>query len=150
MDDQKALSIVSALASGVNPLSGEVFASDSPYQASDVVRALFAAARALERVAQPTQGSAVSPSAAAAPRERARPTLPGNVGKPWSPEEDQRLLSQFQEGRSPAELARQLGRTLAGIEARLEKHGRLTPQQRQTTNRYAKAGAQATASSQTE
>jgi hypothetical protein len=145
MDDQKALSIVSALANGVNPLSGEVFPVDSPYQASDVVRALFAAARALERAVRLNTESGAS----AAPRERARPAMPGNVGKPWSPEEDQRLLAEFQEGRKPAELARLLGRTLAGIEARLEKHGRLTPQQRQTTNRYTKAGAPATANSQT-
>jgi hypothetical protein len=145
MDDQKALSIVSALANGVNPLSGEVFPLDSPYQASDVVRALFAAARALERAVRLNTESCAS----AAPRERARPAMPGNVGKPWSPEEDQRLLAEFQEGRKPAELARLLGRTLAGIEARLERHGRLTPQQRQTTNRYTKAGAAATANSQT-
>jgi hypothetical protein len=147
MDDQKALSIVSALANGVNPLSGEVFPVDSPYQASEVVRALFAATRALERVGQLSQGASAAPGAAA-PRERTRPAMPGNVGKPWSPEEDQRLLAEFQEGRKPAELARLLGRTLAGVEARLEKHGRLTPQQRQTTNRYTKPGAQATTNPQ--
>ena len=46
MDDSKALGIVSALASGVNPFSGEVFPADSPYQSPDVVRALYAASRA--------------------------------------------------------------------------------------------------------
>ena len=149
MDDQKALSIVSALANGVNPLSGEVFPADSPYQASDIVRALFVAARALERIAQPAQGASASPPAAPAQRDRARGAMPGNVGKPWTAEEDQRLLAEFQEGRKPAELARLLGRTLAGIEARLEKHGRLTPQQRQTTNRYPKPGVQAAPNAQT-
>jgi hypothetical protein len=145
MDDQKALSIVSALANGVNPLSGEVFPVDSPYQASDVVRALFAAARALERVRDSPPPSTASPAAAS--RERSRPNLPGNVGKPWSPDEDQRLLAEFEQGRKPAELAKIFGRTLAGIEARLEKHGRLTPQQRQTVNRYPKAGSDGNASS---
>jgi hypothetical protein len=126
MDDNKALSIVSALANGVNPLTGEVFDADSPYQSPDIVRALFAAARALG-------GAANEPSASPS---RQRSTAASNVGKPWSSEEDQRLLAEFDRGRSPRELASLHGRTLAGIEARLEKHGRIGPQQRETSNRF--------------
>ena len=48
MDDIKALGIVSALANGVNPQTGEVFDIDSPYQSADVIRALYIAVRALE------------------------------------------------------------------------------------------------------
>src|SRR5262245_59280015 len=122
MDDNKLIGIVSALANGVNPITGEIFPANSPYQAPEIVRALHAAVRALEggREARPPQ----------------RADAPGNVGKPWSKEEDQRLLAEFERGRSPSELAQVHGRTLAGIEARLEKHGRLTPQQRVTSNRY--------------
>jgi len=122
MDDNKIIGIVSALANGVNPITGEIFPSSSPYQAPEIVRALHAAVRALQggREARPAQ----------------RADAPGNVGKPWSKDEDQRLLAEFERGRSPAELAQLHGRTLAGIEARLEKHGRLTPQQRVTSNRY--------------
>lgn len=46
MDEMKALAIVSTLANGVNPLTGEIFPADSPYQTVDVVRALFLASRA--------------------------------------------------------------------------------------------------------
>ena len=128
MDHAKALNIVSTLANGVNPISGEVFASDSPYQSPEIVRALFVAARALEK------GSIQAPSA---PREtRARTQGLPNVGKPWSSEEDERLVTEFAKGRSPRELAAAHGRTLAGVEARLEKLGRITAQQRVTTNRY--------------
>jgi hypothetical protein len=131
MDDQKALSIVSALANGVNPLSGEVFPADSPYQSPDIVRALFVAVRALE-----TGSNAISTPLRTPQPPRNRPDLPSNVGKPWTQEEDQRLLAEFDRGRSPRELAKSHGRTLAGVEARLEKHGRLQPQQRVTSNRY--------------
>ena len=48
MDEARALTIVSALANGVNPLTGELFAVDSPYQSPDVIRALYCAVRALE------------------------------------------------------------------------------------------------------
>jgi hypothetical protein len=127
MDDNKALSIVSALANGVNPLTGEVFDAGSPYQAPDIVRALFAAARALDRAK--SEASTASPS-------RQRSTAASNVGKPWTADEDQRLLAEFDGGRAPRELASLLGRTLAGIEARLEKHGRIGSQQRETSNRF--------------
>jgi hypothetical protein len=129
MDDSKALSIVSALANGVNPLTGEIFPADSVYQSPDIVRALFVAARRLEG------GSANGTSVTSSPSRPRSPT-PSNVGKPWADEEDQRLLAEFDRGRSPRELAGLHGRTLAGIEARLEKHGRIRPQQRETSNRF--------------
>jgi hypothetical protein len=113
MDENKALTIVSALANGVNPATGELFAADSPYQAPDVIRALFSAVRVLEVSVQR--------------RTRARNDTFGNAGKPWSDEEDQRLLAEFDNGRPLAELASLHGRTHGGIQARLERHGRLLP-----------------------
>lgn len=127
MDQAKAFNIVSTLANGVNPITGEVFSPDSPYQSSEIVRALFVAARALE-------GAASAPSATKETRPRAQGL--SNVGKPWTAEEDERLVTEFSKGRSPRELATAHGRTLAGVEARLEKLGRITAQQRVTTNRY--------------
>lgn len=109
MDEAKALGIVAALADGINPLTGEVFTQDSPYQSADVVRALFLARSALE----------------SRRRNRSRDALPANAGKPWSAEEDAQLLGQFDRGLAVAELARAHERTAAGIQARLEKHGRL-------------------------
>ena len=126
MEEAKIIGILSALANGVNPMTGEVFSADSPYQHADVVRALYAAVERMKG-AEP---------AAAQPKARARGDLPSNVGKPWSEDEDRRLLADFDRGRKPAELARDLGRTLAGIEARLERHGRMEANQRKTANRY--------------
>jgi hypothetical protein len=120
MDEAKALSIVSALANGVNPLTGEVFAPDSPYQAADIVRALFLAARALQAPARP----------------KARTGLPSNTGKPWTEEEDCKLLTEFDRGRPAQELAQAHSRTLAGIQARLEKHGRIPPSPEGGNSRY--------------
>lgn len=111
MDETKALTIVSALANGVNPLTGEIFSVDSPYQSPDVVRALYVSLRALE--------------ARARQRPRSRERMPGNAGKPWSEDEDKRLLDEFERGRPLAELARAHERTQAGIQARLERHGRV-------------------------
>lgn len=126
MDDNKALSIVSALANGVNPQTGESFEVDSPYQAADVIRALYVAVRALEM----SNRSRVRGN-------RAR--LPANAGKPWAEQEDRELLEKFDAGLSLAQLAQAHDRTLAGIQARLERHGRLAGQGVQWRSRVGNA-----------
>jgi hypothetical protein len=113
MEEARALTILTALAGGVNPLTGELFAVDSPYQSPDVIRALYCALRALE-----TAG-----------RRRLRgPGATSNAGKPWSDDEDRQLLSAFDNGRPLAELAQSHSRTRGGIQARLIRHGRLAPE----------------------
>jgi hypothetical protein len=121
MEEARAYAIVSALANGVDPLSGEPLAPDAVHQHPDVVRALMAAARALD---------------AGGDARRGRSALPANAGKPWSTEEDERLLAEFDSGRSLKELAELHARTVAGIEARLERFGRLDPDARTTPRRY--------------
>lgn len=111
MDEAKALHILAALADGINPLTGEVFPPDSPYQAADIVRSLFVAKAALD----------------VRSRARQRNATPNNAGKPWTAEQDRQLLAGFDAGRSIAELAQSHERTAAGIQARLEKHGKLAP-----------------------
>lgn len=122
MDDQEALKIISALANGAHPGTGELFARDSPYQSPDVIRALFVAQRALEQRVHPA--SRLQQSAVRASQPRAESA---NAGKPWSADEDQRLLQAFDADKPLTEIAQAHGRTPAGIRARLEKHGRLEP-----------------------
>jgi hypothetical protein len=110
MNEVQALQIVQALANGVDPESGEMYPSDSPYQKPDTVRALFFASKALERATE---------------WEQRRKRLPVNAGKPWSDEEDTRLAAGFDAGRPTNELAREHQRTLASIQARLIKMGKI-------------------------
>lgn len=56
MEASEALRILEALADGMDPESGEVFPSDSPYRRPDVTSALFTAARALDRVSPMSKG----------------------------------------------------------------------------------------------
>jgi hypothetical protein len=122
MDEQQALAIVSALANGANPFTGEMFAPDSPYQTPDVIRALFVAQRALEGRVQGGRRAANSP-----PSTQSRTASNTNAGKPWSSEEDRQLLAAFDADKPVTEIARAHGRTVGGVRARLEKHGRLEP-----------------------
>jgi hypothetical protein len=126
MDKEHALRILNALANGIHPATGEKFGADSPYQHPDTVRALFEALRAVE-------GAAPAPSAA----PDRKPALPqSGSGSRWSPEEEQRLASAFDAGRTVDELARIHNRSRAGIEARLVRLGKMDASAVTTPLRY--------------
>lgn len=112
MDEVTALKLIDTLANGVNPASGELLAADSPCQQPDVLRALWLASRALQEQRL---------------RILRQSSLPANVGKPWSEEENNALVGEFHAGRGLADIASLHQRTQAGIQARLEKLGLLQP-----------------------
>ena len=112
MDRQQALKILNALANGVHPATGEVFAADSPYQHPDCVRALFEAVRCLG-------GADVHANSQAQER------TPSTTFVRWTPDEEERLVAAFDAGRSTAELARLHNRSRAAVEARLLKLGKI-------------------------
>ncbi len=107
MDKVKAITIIEALVNGTDPITGEVFPAESPYQNVEVVRALFIATEALKKV-----------------KGKKEPPVKGleNKGKPWSEDEDEKLKDAFLEGNSIEELARMHLRTAGSIRNRLEKH----------------------------
>jgi hypothetical protein len=111
MNQGEALSIVRSLANGVDPESGEVFPVESAYQRPQTVRALYAAAAALERSERVG---------------RRKLQLPAKTGEPWSEDEDRKLLASFDAGHALGDLAVAHQRTSTGVRARLVKYGRLT------------------------
>jgi len=110
MEPNQALAIVRSLAEGVDPESGELFPRDSAYQRPQTVRALYAAAAALDQAGR---------------AERRRAELPRKTGTPWAEDEDRSLLAAFDAGRSLTELAAAHQRTQGAIRLRLVKYGRL-------------------------
>lgn len=115
MEREQALKILNALANGVHPETGEVFAADSVYQHPDTVRALFEAVRAME-------GNRSAPAATA---ERKTGDIPANTFVRWTAQEEERLAAGFDAGRTSAELAKLHNRSRAAIEARLLKMGKI-------------------------
>jgi len=115
MEKEAALKIIQQLANGTDPHTGEIFRTDSPYQHPDTVRALFAAARALDSQSAPRQRAAGAENA------------PQNAGKPWSGAEDEALAGAFDSGKTVPELAAEHQRSRFAIEARLAKLGKIEP-----------------------
>src|SRR5204863_8446406 len=78
VDSAQALAVVRSLANGVDPESGEVFPPESSYQRAQIVRALYEAATALERIER---------------FDRRKAQMPAKTGEPWSEDEDRKLLA---------------------------------------------------------
>ncbi len=110
MEIEEAISIIKALSGGVDPYTGEQYPADSPYQMSDTVRALALAVTALEKLQISTN------------RQQ---NLPSSAGKPWSEEEDKRLLEAYDADTPIKEISELHGRTVGAIKSRLVKHGRI-------------------------
>ena len=121
MREVKARQILQALVQGIDPLTGEELGPGTVLQQADVLRALLAGVGALEQMAA---------------RAQRRAQLPGNVGRAWSLDEEHALVDEYSSGDSLAQIAGKHGRTLRAIEARLERLGLLTPEQRVTQNSF--------------
>lgn len=117
MTQSRARQILQSLIQGIDPVTGEELARETVLQHADVLRALLAGLAALEQ---------------SAARAQRRAQLPDNVGRAWTTEEESRLVAGFKSGDSPMAIARKHGRTLRAIEARLEKLGLITAEQRTT------------------
>lgn len=117
MQQSRARQILQSLIQGVDPVTGEELPRETVLQHAEVLRALLAGLSALEQTAA---------------RAQRRAQLPGNVGRAWTTEEESKLVTAFKHGDSPITIARQHGRTLRAIEARLEKLGLITAEERTT------------------
>jgi hypothetical protein len=117
MQEQRARKILQSLVEGVDPATGVELDPGTVLQRADVLRALLAGVSALDQVSA---------------RAQRRAQLPDNVGRPWTADEERALVTAFQSGDALIDVAARHRRTLRAIEARLERLGLLTADQRFT------------------
>jgi hypothetical protein len=117
MQQSRARQILQSLIQGIDPVTGEELLPETVLQHAEVLRALLAGLSALELTAA---------------RAQRRAQLPGNVGQAWTNDEESTLVGEFKSGETAEAIARKHGRTLRAIEARLEKLGLITAEERTT------------------
>jgi hypothetical protein len=125
MQQTRAREILQSLIQGIDPLTSEELPRETVLQHAEVLRALLAGLSALEQTAA---------------REQRRAQLPDNVGQAWTTDEEHKLVGAFKSGESPVAIAGQHGRTLRAIEARLEKLGLITAEERTTRGGFTGLG----------
>lgn len=115
----RARVILDSLVQGIHPETGGELPEDSVVNEIDINRAMATAVLALDQISA---------------RIARRAQLPESVGKTWTEEEERRLTDEFSRSEPIPLIATKHGRTIRAIEARLEKLGLLTADQRVTAN----------------
>lgn len=104
MDIIRAKEILTALAEGIDPTTGEVLPEDSICNKGEVVRALYTVLNRLDSI-------------------RPKKNLPKNTGKPWTQEDDDELRACFKSGMSQKDICAKFERTSGSISSRLARLG---------------------------
>lgn len=117
MHKREVVEVLSALASGAHPITGEIFEEDSLYNHPRVIRALFGSIELIE-----SRSGRVKKTLEEINREQGRP-LRSNMR--WSEEEDRRLIELLEEGVLTSEIASRIERTRGAIHSRLQGQGLL-------------------------
>ena len=115
MEIDKAKEIVSLLAYGIDPTTGEVFPDDSPYNHPSVIRALFAVLRSVRVSKRQSQQSMEDKQA-----QNVAGGRPRNAGLPWTEELKEEIAEMFRGGTSIDELAQYFERTSGAIPIRID------------------------------
>ena len=100
----RAKEIVTILAEGIDPTTGELLPEDSVYNKGDIIRALYTVLNYLDT-------------------DKPKCNLPDNAGKPWSKSEEERLKELYNSGLSKKDISKELCRTTGSISSRLNRLG---------------------------
>lgn len=117
MQHTEAREILVSLIQGREPGSEKELPSDCVVHRPDVIRALLVGVGAIDTTDA---------------RVKRRAQLPENVGIGWTTKEEEQLRSEFAAKTPLIEIAARHGRTLRAIEARLERMGLITAEERTT------------------
>ncbi|MGI9294883.1 MAG: hypothetical protein ACR2PS_12935 [Pseudomonadales bacterium] len=126
MEINRSIEILETLANGVDPATGEVFPSASPYNNPDIIRSLFAC---VQHIKYPPKK--VKKSLADRQADNLSNGLPKNAGLPWSDDLKSELANDFKSGESPSDLANKYERTKGAIVSELKKQGLITDEEAQ-------------------
>ncbi len=106
MDIVRAKELLSALADGIDPFTGELLPQDHVCNKPEMIRAFHELLNAL-------------PS----PKKK---NPPRNAGSPWTDVEEEKLLDEFDSGMTITAIANEHGRSKGAIESKLAKLGVVT------------------------
>ena len=109
MEVETAKKLLTVLANGINPITGEVLPETDSCNQVEIVRALNTVLRYLDN--QPQKSTKPSPD---------------NAGKPWTVEDEEALSHMFDQGCTQKDICSYFKRSPGAIAARLVKLGKIS------------------------
>lgn len=104
MEIDRAKELLTILADGINPITGELLPDEDSCNQVEIVRALHSVIIELDNKHKTQQK-----------------TDRKNAGKPWTEEEEKRLIDEYHEGLKVKDMAKSHGRSNGAITSRLVK-----------------------------
>ena len=108
MDITRAVELLSAVAQGVDPFTGEMLPESCICNQVEIVRALYCVLNEVRLSS-----------------DRKQKSQPENAGKPWTKEEEEQLLQEYHESMTISDMAKIHRRSRGAIETRLVDLGML-------------------------
>lgn len=124
MDIERSVNVLKTLANGVNPVSGEMFPPQSPYNHPEIIRSLYTC---IEQLKAPIKKGKMSTEQRQ--EENLKKGLPKNAGLPWTEDAKQMLAEGFKNGVNVVELASAHARTKGSVVAQLQNLGLISVEQ---------------------
>ncbi|MCC5452877.1 hypothetical protein LMJ53_14205 [Rheinheimera sp. UJ51] len=118
---EKEIKVLEALAKGVDPITGEFFDNQSPYNQPEVIRVLFTILAELKNPVKKMKS--LKKTIEEKQAENIKNGLPKNAGLPWTTDEKEQLVHKYKSEFSIDELSVIHGRTKVAIVAELKKQG---------------------------
>ena len=113
MDNKRVIEIISLLAEGIDPYTGEIFSDESLFQNPETVRALYKVLEGFRyfNCIETAQGN--------------KKSMPENSGKKWTKDEEVLLVELFESEKPLVDIAKDLKRTRGSIRSRLIRLGKV-------------------------
>ena len=117
MELTKAIETLEVLADGIDPVTGELFLREAPFNDPIVIRSLFTVLESIKSI-KPRRKT---------PAERQQDNIengrPKNAGLPWTDEHRADVAAKFQKGKSVDKLASEFERTIGALTSELVRQG---------------------------
>ena len=127
MNTEKYTKVLEALAQGYDPVTGELFPDDSPYNHPDVIRALWIALDAMKGKSAPRQRLTTQEKQ----QKNIENGLPKNHMMPWTDHGKETATRMFHDGKDVAECADVLHRKRSSVVSFWLKAHLINEEQRQ-------------------
>ncbi|MFC1478362.1 hypothetical protein ACFL57_02775 [Candidatus Margulisiibacteriota bacterium] len=116
--------IIEALANGIDPMTGEIYPKDSPYNHPEVIRTLFFIQNNLKKL-----NIRKRMTIAERQGENIENGCPRNYGLPWDEALKKEVAVSFKGGSNVNQMAGKLERTRGSIISELRKQGLITAEE---------------------
>ena len=111
MDLEHSKTVIEALASGIDPTTGELLPENHVCNNVEVVRALYSLLQAVDKS-----------------KSKNDKNKPENAGKPWTEDDDKTLCEMFEKHETIKNMSEYFKRTRGSITSRLVKLGKINSQ----------------------